>query len=102
MDYVRDKINNIWTIVIKYLSEGAQLKLAEKIKAALQVKYVINNPFKNKTKVLFKKHYFQTRRDMIKALFENSIEDLGPDDVRECGTPPEVSHIMQDDYFTGN
>jgi hypothetical protein len=78
------------------MSEGAQFKLAEKVRAALQIERVIHNPFDKKTKVLVKKQDFK-KRYMIKASLEKRIEDIDPDDVRECGTPPEVAHIIQDD-----
>ena len=37
VDYVRDKNSNIWTIVIKYVSEGTQFKLAEKLKQSFKL-----------------------------------------------------------------
>jgi hypothetical protein len=46
--HVRDKRMNIWTIVVKYMSKGAQFKLEDRIKTELQAECVIYNPLQKK------------------------------------------------------
>jgi hypothetical protein len=40
INYVMDKSVNIWTIVIKYMSEGPQFKLKDRTPSELQVDHV--------------------------------------------------------------
>ena len=44
VQYVASKKNNVWTILIQYMTEGALFKLEEKIKVFLDCEHVIYDP----------------------------------------------------------
>ena len=84
------------------MSEGTQFKFNDRVKEKLEVEHVSHNPIYKETNVQVKIDKFQSKREKLKAVIENLIQDLDPEDVKECGTPPEVDHIMQDYYSTEN
>jgi hypothetical protein len=98
VEYVASKNANIWTIVIQYMSEGSFFKLEEKFKALPSVEHVIYDPAGQKARVLVPKSTFYCQRDALKAKLKQWVSDLDPDDIREWGIPPEVSHISKDDF----
>jgi hypothetical protein len=62
INYVRDESVNIWTIVIKYMSERAQFKLEDRIRTELQAEHAIYNPIPKQTQVLVNKKTFTVKR----------------------------------------
>jgi hypothetical protein len=95
---IASKNANIWTIVIQYMSEGSFFKLEEKVKALPSIEHFIFDPAGQKARVLVPKSKFYVQRDVLKTQLKQWVYDLDPDDIREWGIPPEVSHISKDDF----
>jgi hypothetical protein len=98
VEYVASRNTNIWTIVLQYMSEGAFFKLEENLKSLPSVEHVIYDPVGKKARVLVPKPSFHHQRETIKEKLKNWVKDLDPDDTREFGASPEVSHIPKDDF----
>jgi len=98
VEYVTSRNANIWTIVIQYMSEGAFFKLEDKLKSLPLVEHVIYDPAGKKARVLVPKSSFHIQRETIKEQMKHWVKDLDPDDTREYGSSPEVSHIPKDDF----
>ena len=96
--YIASKNENIWTILIKYMSDGSFFKLKNSIKNTLSVEHIVHNPITKTASILVPKNNFHERRNLLKAHLVTWINDLNPDHFQEFNTPPEVSHISKDDY----
>lgn len=89
---------NLWTIVIKYMTEGAFFKYEERIQDTLKVEHIIYDPFSKKARVLVPKSDFHQKMNILKVQLKKWTTLLDPEDVREFESVPEVSHIPCDDY----
>lgn len=96
--YVAGKNENTWTILLKYMSEGAFFKLEQRIKITLATEHVIYDPIRKTVRILVSKHQFHEQRNLLKSNLATWVQELDPDDVKEFNTTPEVSHISRDDY----
>jgi hypothetical protein len=96
--YIASKNENIWTILIKYMSDGAFFKLEQQIKHSLSVEHVIHEPKTKTARILVPKKEFSAQRKLLKDKMTSWVQDLDPDDTKEYNTPPEVAHIAKDDY----
>jgi hypothetical protein len=96
--YVAGKNENTWTILMKYMSEGAFFKLEQRIKHTLTTEHMIYDPMRKTLRILVSKKQFHERRNLLKNNLPMWIQDLDPDDVKEFNTAPEVAHISKDDY----
>jgi hypothetical protein len=96
LKYVSQKQENTWTILLNYITDGAFFKLEHKVKQLLETDHVIHDAIKKKAKILVNKQKFYDDRKKLRAHLTKWNEELDPDDIRECNTPPEVSHIAQD------
>jgi hypothetical protein len=68
------------------------------IKDTLQVEYVIHIPIRNECKILVSRQTFHSKRNELKANLVKWSQHLDTEDVRECGSLPEVAYIRKDDY----
>jgi hypothetical protein len=89
---------NTWVIKIKYMSDTAFFRLENMIKEALQSDHVIHIPILNQFKILVLRQTFHSKRNDIKVNLAKWIQHLDSEDVRECGSLPEVTYIRKDDY----
>ena len=96
--YVAGKNENTWTILMKYMSEGAFFKLEQRIKITLATEHVIYDPIRKTVRILVSKHQFHEQRNLLKSNLATWVQELDPDDVKEFNTTPEVAHISRDDY----
>jgi hypothetical protein len=62
----------------------------------LETDHVIHDAIKKKAKNLVNKQQFYDNRKKLRAHLTKWNKELDPEDIRECKTPPEVSHIAQD------
>jgi hypothetical protein len=68
----------------------------------MQVQHVIYNLIKRQTQVLVNKKEFYNKRKQMKVAMTTWTKNLDPDNIREYDTLPEVAHVTQDDYSTGD
>jgi hypothetical protein len=92
------KQDNIWVIKIKNMSDTAFFRLENMMKKALQSDYVIHFPIHNECKILVPSQTFHSKRNDLKVNLAKWIQHLDSEDVRECGSLPEVAYIRKDDY----
>lgn len=95
---VQDKNENMWAIMINYVSEGAFFKLEEKIKLSTGSEHVIYMEKANKIKIMVHKNKFESVRLELKEDLLIWASDLDPEDTREYDTNPEIAHIYKDDF----
>jgi hypothetical protein len=80
------------------MSETAFFRLENMIKETLQSDHVIHIPIRNEYKILVPRQTFHSKRNELKVNLAKWIQHLGSEDVRECGSLPEVTYIRKDDY----
>jgi hypothetical protein len=73
-------------------------RLENMIKEALQNDHFIHIPIRNECKILVPRQTFHSKRNDLKVNLANWIQNLDSEDVRECGSLPEVEYIRKDDY----
>jgi hypothetical protein len=100
--FIASKSENIWTILIKYISDGAFFKLEQPIKHTLSVEHIIHDPKTKTARILVTKKDFSNHRKLLKEKMATWVNDLDPDDIKEHNTPPEVAHIAKDDYSSSD
>jgi hypothetical protein len=98
LSHIAYKQDNTWVIKIKYMSDTAFFRLENMIKDSLQIEHAIHIPIKNECKILVSRQTFHIKRNELKANLAKWNQHLDSEDVRECGSLPEVAHIRKDDY----
>jgi hypothetical protein len=96
--HIAFKEDNTWVIKIKYMSDTAFFRLENMIKDTLQIEHVIHIPIRNECKILVSRQTFHIKTNELKVNLAKWNQHLNSEDVRECGSLPEVAYIRKDDY----
>jgi hypothetical protein len=80
------------------MSNTAFFRLENMIKDTLQIEHVIHIPIRNECKILVSRQTFHIKRNELKVNLAKWNQNLDSEDVRECGSLPEVAYICKDDY----
>jgi hypothetical protein len=80
------------------MSDTAFFRLENTIKDTLQIEHVIHIPIRNECKILVSRQTFHIKNE-LKVNLAKWNQHLNSEDVRECGSLPEVAaYIRKDNY----